>query len=278
MLRGSILAIVATLAGLAAAPSAGSQRTAIGAAAVAPVNALLERNPTKLCAAFVPAVAEALVVGRQATETCAAAAAAVFTRIATSPTQTVSRYTQAQVYALQVSGKHASAVISGAYATSSAPGAVSFVTLHAIQPLRISFERIDGTWLIASPARLGSVCVSSTCATGSETPLLSYGQPAAPAPAPSVAVPRAVRREGRATVREFERGRLGVMRSGCLACHRVGLSGNRGPGPNLTHAGSLLTEAQIARALIDPRPPMPSFKRLPKAQFRAVVRFLRALK
>src|SRR5579871_5486665 len=38
----------------------------------------------------------------------------------------------------------------------------------------------------------------------------------------------------------FRAGELVVGQSGCLACHVIGANGNNGPGPNLTHIGSLL--------------------------------------
>jgi ubiquinol-cytochrome c reductase cytochrome b subunit/menaquinol-cytochrome c reductase cytochrome b/c subunit len=65
--------------------------------------------------------------------------------------------------------------------------------------------------------------------------------------------------------------------SGCLACHRIGTHGNRGPGPDLTYAGSELSRQAIERALNDPTQPMPSFSHLPKAKFAALVVFLSLL-
>ena len=60
----------------------------------------------------------------------------------------------------------------------------------------------------------------------------------------------------------FRAGELVVGQSGCLACHVIGSNGNSGPGPNLTHVGSLLPQAAIASTLINPTAPMPSFKAL----------------
>ncbi len=51
--------------------------------------------------------------------------------------------------------------------------------------------------------------------------------------------------------------------SGCLACHKIGDNGNDGPGPPLTHIGARLPKQAIARTLINPTAPMPSFKDLP---------------
>ena len=75
----------------------------------------------------------------------------------------------------------------------------------------------------------------------------------------------------------FRRGELVVGQSGCLACHVIGANGNSGPGPNLTHIGSLLPAAAIASTLINPTAPMPSFKNLPPQKFQNLVGFLSEL-
>jgi mono/diheme cytochrome c family protein len=78
--------------------------------------------------------------------------------------------------------------------------------------------------------------------------------------------------------RLFAAGSNVAAESGCLACHKIGASGNRGPGPDLTHVGDRLSAARIARALVSTTPPMPSFKNLPPAKMRAVVAFLSELR
>ena len=75
----------------------------------------------------------------------------------------------------------------------------------------------------------------------------------------------------------FERGKLVVGQSGCLACHVIGDNGNNGPGPNLTHVGARVPSQAIASTLINPTPPMPSFKNLPKQKFADLVGFLSEL-
>jgi ubiquinol-cytochrome c reductase cytochrome b subunit/menaquinol-cytochrome c reductase cytochrome b/c subunit len=75
----------------------------------------------------------------------------------------------------------------------------------------------------------------------------------------------------------FNAGAFVVGESGCLACHVLGSNGNNGPGPNLTHIGSLLPEQAIASTLINPTPPMPSFRNLPKQKFQNLVGFLAEL-
>jgi ubiquinol-cytochrome c reductase cytochrome b subunit/menaquinol-cytochrome c reductase cytochrome b/c subunit len=75
----------------------------------------------------------------------------------------------------------------------------------------------------------------------------------------------------------FIAGELVVGQSGCLACHKIGDSGNDGPGPNLTHVGKILLPGAIASTLRNPTAPMPSFKDLPPNKFNSVVGFLSLL-
>jgi ubiquinol-cytochrome c reductase cytochrome b subunit/menaquinol-cytochrome c reductase cytochrome b/c subunit len=78
----------------------------------------------------------------------------------------------------------------------------------------------------------------------------------------------------------FTAGELVVGQSGCLACHVIGSNGNNGPGPNLTHIGSLLPQNAIASTLINPTAPMPSFRGLQSQspeKFQNLVGFLSEL-
>jgi quinol---cytochrome c reductase cytochrome c subunit, bacillus type len=78
----------------------------------------------------------------------------------------------------------------------------------------------------------------------------------------------------------FAAGELVVGQSGCLACHVLGSNGNSGPGPNLTHIGSLLPAQAIASTLINPTAPMPSFRGLEQQypqKFQNLVGFLSEL-
>jgi menaquinol-cytochrome c reductase cytochrome b/c subunit len=90
--------------------------------------------------------------------------------------------------------------------------------------------------------------------------------------------PAAVENAGGQTLASFEAGRLVVAQSGCLACHKLGDNGNDGPGPQLTHIGARIPRQGIARTLVNPTAPMPSFKNLPPKKFNAVVEFLSLLK
>jgi menaquinol-cytochrome c reductase cytochrome b/c subunit len=86
--------------------------------------------------------------------------------------------------------------------------------------------------------------------------------------------PKAILAAGGKTLEEYEAGKKAVAQSGCEACHKIGDNGNAGPGPNLTHIGARLPAGEIARTLVNPTAPMPSFKNLPPEKFNAIVNFL----
>jgi ubiquinol-cytochrome c reductase cytochrome b subunit/menaquinol-cytochrome c reductase cytochrome b/c subunit len=81
--------------------------------------------------------------------------------------------------------------------------------------------------------------------------------------------------------KQYEPGRAVAASSGCLGCHKIGENGNSGPGPPLTQVGGRLARQAIARTLINPTPPMPTYSRLrqqnPK-EFNDLVNFLASLK
>jgi ubiquinol-cytochrome c reductase cytochrome b subunit/menaquinol-cytochrome c reductase cytochrome b/c subunit len=108
---------------------------------------------------------------------------------------------------------------------------------------------------------------------------LTYSGATAGSPfAVEIATPKAVLQAGPAALAEYNFGKNTVAASGCLACHKLGDNGNNGPGPPLTHIGSRLPRQAIARTLVNPTAPMPSFKNLPPQKFAAVVNFLSTLK
>jgi ubiquinol-cytochrome c reductase cytochrome b subunit/menaquinol-cytochrome c reductase cytochrome b/c subunit len=74
-----------------------------------------------------------------------------------------------------------------------------------------------------------------------------------------------------------ERGKEVLASSGCLGCHSIEGQGNPGPGPDLSDLAERRTRAQIARILINPTAPMPSYQRLQQERprdFEALVDFL----
>lgn len=116
--------------------------------------------------------------------------------------------------------------------------------------------------------------IVGTVGAGVEPACCSGGGPAEL----SIQPPPAVARAGGTRLAEFKLGGTVVAQSGCLACHRLGESGNRGPGPDLTDVGSRLSPARIEWAIINPTEPMPSFKHLPRAKLQALVVFLSLLR
>jgi menaquinol-cytochrome c reductase cytochrome b/c subunit len=97
----------------------------------------------------------------------------------------------------------------------------------------------------------------------------------------SMPTPASVRADGPQMVATFNRGRQVLAQSGCQACHKVGEDGNDGPGPPLTQIGGRLPAQAIARTLVNPTSPMPSFAKLKQQspqQFNDLVTFLSQLK
>ena len=93
-----------------------------------------------------------------------------------------------------------------------------------------------------------------------------------------MATPARVTQAGGATLAEYTVGKEVVASRGCLACHKLGDNGNAGPGPDLTHIAARLPRQGIARTLVNPTAPMPSFKNLPPKKFNSIVNFLAQLK
>ena len=108
---------------------------------------------------------------------------------------------------------------------------------------------------------------------------LTYlGATAGPPTENTIAPSAAVVAQGKQALAEFYLGRSVVAQSGCEACHKIGDNGNDGPGPELTHIAARLPAQGIARTLVNPTQPMPSFAKLPAKQFSAAVAFLSDLK
>jgi ubiquinol-cytochrome c reductase cytochrome b subunit/menaquinol-cytochrome c reductase cytochrome b/c subunit len=79
----------------------------------------------------------------------------------------------------------------------------------------------------------------------------------------------------------LEEGKAVAASSGCLGCHRIGENGNSGPGPPLTNVGERLPRQAIARTLVNPTAPMPSYSSLRQnepEQFDQLVEFLSSLR
>jgi ubiquinol-cytochrome c reductase cytochrome b subunit/menaquinol-cytochrome c reductase cytochrome b/c subunit len=93
--------------------------------------------------------------------------------------------------------------------------------------------------------------------------------------------PQRIVAQGGDVLRQYEAGKQVVAQSGCLACHKIGENGNGGPGPDLTEIADRLPAQGIARTLINPTAPMPSFSSLQQNEpekFDAMVAYLGQLK
>ena len=93
--------------------------------------------------------------------------------------------------------------------------------------------------------------------------------------------PPRIKAMGPEMLAKYEKGKQVVAQSGCLACHKIGENGNAGPGPPLTEIGARLPSQAIARTLVNPTAPMPSFAGLEKSspdKFDALVTYVSQLK
>ncbi|MCW3049127.1 MAG: c-type cytochrome [Solirubrobacterales bacterium] len=111
---------------------------------------------------------------------------------------------------------------------------------------------------------------------------LTYlGAAAGPPTQISEPTPASVIAQGPQAVKQFNAGKQVVAQSGCLACHKIGENGNSGPGPELTRIADRIPAQAIARTLVNPTSPMPSFSSLKQKspqKFSAMVDFLSQLK
>jgi menaquinol-cytochrome c reductase cytochrome b/c subunit len=79
---------------------------------------------------------------------------------------------------------------------------------------------------------------------------------------------------------EQQRGAEVMASSGCLACHKVGENGGA-LGPELTNIGDTLGEDAIARTLVNPTSPMPSYRSFQQEnprEFNELVNFVASLR
>jgi mono/diheme cytochrome c family protein len=79
---------------------------------------------------------------------------------------------------------------------------------------------------------------------------------------------------------QYEEGKEVLASSGCLGCHKIGENGNT-LGPSLTAIGDKLGRDAIARTLINPTSPMPSYQALRDEnpeQFDQLVEFVSSLR
>jgi hypothetical protein len=243
-------------------------------AALAPYEAFVHRDAPALCADFTPAVAAGLVPQARAGSTCEAAVEELFA--SSAPTEPL--LPAPMVDDIVAHGDHASAQL--VFTKVQRKPHLTSVTLDVAS---VTLERLAGSWLLSTQARLGAVkgcgnpLRTSDCRPGIRT-LIFVIAPLSASEPPLPPVPAAVKRAGGEELSEFGQGGKVFTQSGCEACHRLGEDGNSGPGPALTQIGAALSKQQLEHALVDPRRPMPSFKHLPAAKFKALVEFLSLLR
>jgi ubiquinol-cytochrome c reductase cytochrome b subunit/menaquinol-cytochrome c reductase cytochrome b/c subunit len=111
---------------------------------------------------------------------------------------------------------------------------------------------------------------------------LTYeGAQTGPPTAIEMPTPARIVAQGGDVLASYEAGKQIVAQSGCEACHKIGENGNSGPGPELTHIAERIPKQAIARTLVNPTSPMPSFRNLQQTEpekFNNMVAFLSQLK
>ena len=111
---------------------------------------------------------------------------------------------------------------------------------------------------------------------------LTYlGASAGPPTQIDMPTPAQITAQGGSVAATYQKGKQVAAQSGCLACHKIGENGNDGPGPELTDIASRLPPQAIARTLVNPTAPMPSFAGLQRGspdKFNALVGFLGQLR
>jgi menaquinol-cytochrome c reductase cytochrome b/c subunit len=128
------------------------------------------------------------------------------------------------------------------------------------------------------PERRPIATITGVFVIGAMAYLTYLGAAAGPPTQIDMPTPSRIIAAGGQTLAQYEAGKQVAAQSGCEACHKFGENGNSGPGPPLTNIASRLPKQAIARTLINPTAPMPSFKNLPPEKFDALVAFLSQLK
>jgi menaquinol-cytochrome c reductase cytochrome b/c subunit len=119
--------------------------------------------------------------------------------------------------------------------------------------------------------------IFTICAMGYLTYL---GATAGPPTEIALKTPKRVEQMGPQMLAEYNKGKQVVAQSGCLACHKIGDNGGT-LGPDLTEIADRVPAQAIARTLVNPTSPMPSFVGLQKNspdKFQAIVTYLSQLK
>lgn len=235
----------------------------------APFRAFVHKDARTLCRSFTSLAAKALARSSPSGKGCIRQVDSLMFEGQSLIVEPVEIWTTHLVItAVRIRGARASVVVSGS---------------ERSELRSLMLVRQGGHWYIATAPTLIMIrdCRSQNdkrkCPTSTSNNLLVFGFVENKSPL-SIPPPVAVRRAGKREIGEFNAGATVAVNSGCLACHRIGNQGNERPGPSLNHVGSRLSEIEIEKAIVYPLEPMPSFKRLPKKKFHALVRFLQLLR
>ena len=256
------LVVVGTFRG-----GAKSEGDRIASAALAPYQAFLRREASALCADFT-ATASARLARTSKVADCAASVAADFassTAVATLPVLTNSK--QLKVGRIIIHGRRATAE-------------TQYSGAGGLAHMSLLLENIAAKWRVATIPKITTVhgCLPrGRCSDGRRTLIFTAGVPVVERRT-TVSAGSALLRNLHVSKGAFARASMAVVGAGCLACHRIGQSGNAGPGRPLTHVGSRLSERQLARALETKNGVMPSFSRSPQAKRESVIKFLALLR
>jgi hypothetical protein len=285
MFRLRLLAVgIAGFALLGVAGSSGGLEERIAGAALAPYRDELLRDAPALCTDLTSAAAATLVRGAPPGASCEQVVQQIFNATAPLPVaRSLGLSLRAGTSHLKISERRALGTFSLTASETTEQDGAPATAIVSLGTYRLGLEEVAGRWLVSSPARLAAVpdCrlnPPGRCHPGSEDLLFTLGAPVGVVPGVSIPIPPAVRRAGGREQHQFVAGRAVLAQSGCLACHRIGDSGNPGPGQNLTRVGARLSSPEIERVLRSPRAPMPSFKDLAAKRMRDLVRFLSLLR
>src|ERR1700722_14226018 len=119
----------------------------------APYEAVLNRNAAELCADFTPAVSASLVARTPEGSTCESAANVLFDSTINQHALLAALLAKLTVTNIVVRGDRATATLEDTRVRQEGRS----MTQVTIESEPVALEESDGRWLIASPARLGSI-------------------------------------------------------------------------------------------------------------------------
>lgn len=246
-------------------------RSEIVRAALAPYVAFVEKDAHGLCNGFVPRVAKDIGAGESDRDSCTGRVAAIFKNrrsLGWFPSAALVR--TFVVEGVTWNGDRGKVT-------------VSYYVTGGRARFQLALKTSGDGWRVSTAPIIATIngCRiyegHQRCSRAGDVLFFGVAEPVVSGP-PQITPPPTVRQAGGTELHEFEAGSRVAVDSGCLACHRIGMQGNDGPGPALTKVGNLLSPEQIKAAIVTPTAPMPSFRNLPKEKLVSLVKFLSLLK